>query len=116
MDYELLRNHNFDVDGAIERFSGKTDLYDKYIRLFTEEQSFHKLYESVKEKKYDDVELHVHSLKGLAGNLGVNSVYNATCIMLKEIRTGDKEKALNLFKFVEEEFLLARKMILKADS
>ena len=69
-----------------------------------------------KEKKYDDVELHVHSLKGLAGNLGVNSVYNATCIMLKEIRTGDKEKALNLFKFVEEEFLLAKKMILKADS
>lgn len=116
MDYEYLRNHNFDVDGAVERFAGKTDLYDKYIKLFTEEDSYFNLEDAVTNLDYVNMELYVHSLKGLAGNLGVNSVYNATCVMLKELRTGDKEKALNLFKYVEEEFLLAKNMILKADS
>ena len=47
MNYELLKNHNFDVDGAIERFAGKTDLYDKYIKLFTQEDSYLKLEEAV---------------------------------------------------------------------
>ena len=31
MDYLFLKNRNFDVDGTIERFAGKTDLYEKYI-------------------------------------------------------------------------------------
>ena len=66
-------------------------------------------------KPYLAMELNVHSLKGLAGNLGVNSVYNAACVMLKEIRTGDKSKAVGLFNFVKEEFLLAKDIILKAD-
>lgn len=116
MNYELLKNHNFDVESAIERFAGKVELYNKYIKLFTEEVTYYQLEEAVKEKKIDLAELYVHSLKGLAGNLGVNSVYNASCIMLKEIRTGDKNKALTLFNFVKEEFLLAKKIILLADS
>lgn len=115
MNYELLKNHNFDVEGAIERFAGKTDLYDKYIKLFTQEDSYLKLEEAVANLDYLEIELNVHSLKGLAGNLGVNSVYNATCVMLKEIRTGDKVKAVGLFDYVKEEFLLAKDIILKAD-
>lgn len=115
MNYELLKNHNFDVDGAIERFAGKTNLYDKYIKLFTEEDSYLKLEEAVANLDYSAMELNVHSLKGLAGNLGVNSVYNAACVMLKEIRTGDKTKAIDLFNYVREEFLLAKGIILKAD-
>ena len=33
MDYVFLKNRNFDVDGAIERFAGKSDLYEKYRPL-----------------------------------------------------------------------------------
>ena len=115
MNYELLKNHNFDVDGAVERFAGKKDLYDKYIKLFTTEDSYFQLEKAVANIDYLAMELNVHSLKGLAGNLGVNSVYNAACVMLKEIRTGDKSKAIGLFNFVKEEFLLAKDIILKAD-
>ena len=116
MDYLFLKNRNFDVDGTIERFAGKTDLYDKYIRLFIEEQSFFQLEDAVKNLDYKEAENNVHALKGLAGNLGVNSVYNASCLMLKEIRTGDKNKAIELFDFVKEEFLLACEVIKTADS
>ena len=116
MDYVFLKNRNFDVHGAIERFAGTNDLYDKYIRLFIEEQSFFQLEDAVKNLDYKEAENNVHALKGLAGNLGVNSVYNASCLMLKEIRTGDKNKAIELFDFVKEEFLLACEVIKTADS
>ena len=116
MDYVFLKNRNFDVEGAIERFAGKSDLYEKYIRLFTEEQSFFQLEDAVNKLDYKEAENNVHSLKGLAGNLGINSVYNASCLMLKELRTGDKNKAIELFDFVKEEFLLACESIKTADN
>ena len=68
------------------------------------------------EADYKEAENNVHALKGLAGNLGVNSVYNASCLMLKEIRTGDKNRAIELFDFVKEEFLQACEVIKTADS
>ena len=52
MDYVFLKNRNFDVDGAIERFAGKSDLYEKYIRLFMEEHSFFQLEDAVKKLDY----------------------------------------------------------------
>ena len=50
---------------------------------------------------YKEAENNVHALKGLTGNLGINSVYNASSHMLKELRTGDKNKAMELFDFVK---------------
>ena len=29
MNYEFLKKQNFDVDGAIERFAGKSELFEK---------------------------------------------------------------------------------------
>jgi HPt (histidine-containing phosphotransfer) domain-containing protein len=116
MDYLFLKNRNFDVDGTIERFAGKTDLYEKYIRLFLEEKSYFQLEDAVKNLDYTETENNVHALKGLAGNLGINSVYNASCLMLKELRTGDKNRAIELFDFVKEEFLQACEVIKTADS
>ena len=115
MDYLFLKNRNFDVDGTIERFAGNTDLYEKYIRLFLEEKSYFQLEDAVKNLDYTEAENNVHALKGLAGNLGINSVYNASCLMLKELRTGDKNRAIELFDFVKEEFLQAREVIKTAD-
>lgn len=116
MNYEFLKNQNFDVDGAIERFAGKSELFEKYIRLFIQEQSFFQLEDAVKNMNYKEAENNVHALKGLAGNLGINSVYNASSHMLKELRTGDKNKAMELFDFVKEEFIKACEAIKSADS
>ena len=115
MDYTFLKNRNFDVDGAIERFAGKSELFEKYIRLFLQEKSYFQLEEAVKSLDYIEAENNVHALKGLAGNLGINSVYNASSLMLKELRTGDKNKAMELFDFVKEEFFKACEAIKSAD-
>ena len=132
MDYEYLRNHNFDVDGAVERFAGKTDLYDKYIKLFTEEDSYFNLEDAVANLDYVNIESRIEDIDTLFQKMeliGISRLKNTNVDLKNGINIFGlddvsfyldentiEEKALNLFKYVEEEFLLAKKMILKADS
>lgn len=83
---EELRNINVDVDGAIERFSGKEERYIKYLKLFSEDTSFSELLDSLSEGDVSESFDKCHTLKGLVNNLGFKGMIpdiNEACDILR---------------------------------
>lgn len=69
----------FDLDAAIVRVGGNKKLLRSLVlKLYTQYQNFDPLLNNLLEaKKFDDAQIQVHTLKGSAGNLAAQSLYDA---------------------------------------
>jgi len=76
---ESLKNWGADVSGALERFSGDETLYLECLSLFVADDHFSALAKSLATKNYNEAFEHIHSIKGVAGNMGLNPMYKAAC-------------------------------------
>ena len=92
MNYEILRSGGIDVNDALNRFSGSSELFEKYINRFIGEKSYTELVVSVEKKDYAAAENAVHSLKGVTGSLGMKDLFESSCALLAAFR--DKKEEL----------------------
>ena len=63
-----------DVDGALNRFMGKVSLYKKFMKKFLEDRSYPDMLESLAGHDPEEAFRQAHTLKGVAGNLGINNL------------------------------------------
>lgn len=91
-----------DVDDAIARFAGNTDLFVKFICRFPENLDFTAMRSAVDEGDEESFHRYMHTLKGVAGNLGVMKVYNATEQLLVELRENKLKNIELLKKYLNE--------------
>jgi len=92
MNYEILRSGGIDVNDALNRFSGSSELFEKYINRFIGEKSYTELVVSMEKKDYAAAENAVHSLKGVTGSLGMKDLFESSCALLAAFR--DKKEEL----------------------
>lgn len=69
---EQLIEYGASVDEAIKRFMGKEDLYEKFVFKFLSDQSYHNLNEHLDAENYEEAFKDVHTMKGVAANLGLD--------------------------------------------
>ncbi len=69
-----------DVKSGLSRFMGDTQLYVQLLADFINDHknSMEKINTMVKEKKMAEVLGYLHSIKGIAGNLSLSSIYEST--------------------------------------
>jgi len=84
-----LKHHLIiDIDAGVRRFGGKHERYMNSLIKFAE---------GLPGKKVDwespDLQREVHSIKGVAGNLGVTSLYNEAIEFEQMIMTGESTEA-----------------------
>lgn len=84
-----LQAYGADVDGMVERFMDDAELYADCYEKFVTDKHFARLAEGIAEKDYATAFVSAHTLKGLAGNMGLTPMYDAICVVVEALR---KEK------------------------
>lgn len=78
-----------DIKGAVERFMGDEELYLECLNQFAKDENFVELRESLENNNYEQAFNNAHSLKGVAGNLGLTPLYAALSEIVESLRHGD---------------------------
>lgn len=85
-----------DPQTVLRRFSDDKELMDMFILKFPKEKSLLAFRESCKTKNWGDIEVDIHTLKGIAGNLGIETVFNSSAELVKSIRAGTEDESIAL--------------------
>lgn len=89
---EVLNILCTDQEGLKGRFMNNDALIVKFLKKFLEDQSYDKMAEDVQNKDYEALEASSHTLKGLAGNLGLSKVYETSMNILTAVREKDYDR------------------------
>ncbi len=65
-----LKEHRIDTDGVIARLGGKENLYLTICKKFINDNSYPSAQKAFKAGDFIEAEKHIHTLKGVAANLG----------------------------------------------
>lgn len=103
---EKLNAVGVNTEKAIERFMGNTDLFLRFIQRLPESMDFAKMNEALLNEDEESFYMQVHTLKGTAGNLGVENVCECAQALLVEFRASqfkNRKKLTELLKEAETE-------------
>lgn len=87
-----LRENGAGVDTAVKRFMGNKALYKKFLMKFKEDRSCQAIAEHIGARDYEEAFNAAHSLKGVAGNLGLDPVYEGASKITELLRGKSPEE------------------------
>lgn len=97
MDVEILRKFTeagAKPEDAIYRFLGKEDIYKKFLKKYLDDTGIGTIKQGVKKRDAYEVFKAAHTLKGVAANLGLESVQSKA----SEITEYTREKSFDCFE------------------
>ncbi len=83
----LLKETGMDVDDTLARFGGNEALLMKYVRRFPADPSFAALEQALQSGDHEATQTACHTLKGVSGTLGLQSLYVACAELMADLRT-----------------------------
>lgn len=101
---DLLKEKGNDVDGALRRFVGNENMYVKFLKRFADDTSYPALKDAVEKVDLGNAFVAVHTLKGVAGNLGLTKVYEIATEMTDKLRVRSDENLAADFEKLSEEY------------
>lgn len=84
----LLSALSIDREQIGERFSGNFTLYERFLRKFPQDPTFAALRQARDEGEREAYLAAVHTLKGVAGNLGLSRLFELASQLLVALRAG----------------------------
>ncbi|MDC7286814.1 Hpt domain-containing protein [Blautia schinkii] len=94
---EFSEKTEMDLRGTLERFANMEPMLVKFLKKFAEDPSFQELSQAVADKDYPMMERSAHTLKGVAGNLGFQSLFHINQEIVDAVRAGDYSKIDDCF-------------------
>lgn len=93
---------------AAERFIKNDSMFKKFLFRFPAENDFEELFRLLGEEKWEEAFPVAHTMKGVASNLALQSVYGAICPVSDMLKKGVKPEAeaVERLKRAYEETLL----------
>jgi HPt (histidine-containing phosphotransfer) domain-containing protein len=88
-----LKEAGIDTDGTLKRFAGNADLYEKFLVKFMDDDTFNGIKPAFDSDDKEAALNTSHTLKGVAGNLGMTRLYEACSNTVALIRADEFEKA-----------------------
>lgn len=90
-ELDMLRSAGINAAGAIQRLMGKEHIFRKYLRRFADDQNCLFFLLSLEKSDYQEAFRAIHTLKGTAANVGVESVADIADMLTEELRNGRPE-------------------------
>jgi HPt (histidine-containing phosphotransfer) domain-containing protein len=87
-----------DIDGAMERFLGETDLYENCLETVAEDNAFIALGEALKDGNATEAFEQAHTLKGVLANLGLTPMYDIVVQLVEPLRVGYVENLSGIYE------------------
>lgn len=104
---QKLAEASIDYESGIIRFSGKEDLYERFLKRFPDDPNYPELLVAIEREDYQQAELRAHTLKGVSANLSMIDLYQAASdvvAFLHEAPKPDEDKLNALIGYVRESY------------
>ncbi|MCI8484547.1 MAG: Hpt domain-containing protein [Lachnospiraceae bacterium] len=88
---EQLSAAGMNVEGALERLMNNEMLLERLLIKFKADTNFAGLEKALGENKYEEAFHFAHTLKGVAGNLGMEKLMDADSLVVERLRRQDYE-------------------------
>ncbi len=99
-----LLEANVNLEVALNRFLGNYDLLIRMLKKFPADENFAEMEKAILEERYEDAFKSAHALKGLCGNLALDSMFNIVSDEVELLRTGNKKEAEETLAKVKSEY------------
>ena len=83
---QRMEQYGADVEGIRSRFLGDDQLFGSCMQAFMQDENFCRLRKSIEEQNYAAAFDHAHTLKGVAGNLGLTPLYEKVSALVEPLR------------------------------
>ena len=104
----IFNAYGGDNSTAMGRFFGNEGMYLRFLDMFFQDESFQQLENALDAGDLKDAFAAAHTLKGVAGNMGLTPFYEAVCVIVERLRTEEPRKDYPvLCKAIEAEFYRA---------
>lgn len=97
-----------------KRFGGKAELYEKYLGKFPEDRNYADMVAAYENGEYEAAFRYAHALKGLAGNLSLNKLYEQIVPLVEAFRAGQAPASETIVDAVRESYRKTVALILDA--
>lgn len=101
---EAAKELNIDLEGTLGRFSGNEGLYLRFLRRLPQDKTFEQLAQGVEQGDAQIMEQAAHTLKGVAANLGLEDLRQASDGVVQAVRAGQTGEACGQFERVRQAF------------
>ncbi|MEA5020379.1 MAG: Hpt domain-containing protein [Gordonibacter sp.] len=105
-----LDEYGADVEGAMARFLNDEELYESCFVSFLEDEAFLQLNEALKCGDYERAFDAAHTLKGVAGNMGLTPMYCAVCAIVEPLREKKGSDLMVLHAGIVEQHEVLRRL------
>lgn len=89
MDENMLRSAGIDYDGALARFVGKREIYEKYLVKFLSDEHADDAARAYADRNFHEMLEQTHALKGVAGTLGMTGLFEISAEIVKALRNDE---------------------------
>lgn len=103
--FERMRPFLGDLQKLYQRMAGQMELWEECVRLFPGEEVLEEADRAVRERKYQDLYVTVHRLKGNLANFGFDKAAETAMAVLAAIKAGDDEQADIQYKELKAEYI-----------
>ena len=86
MNAEILKNAGIDYDFGVKRFVGRAHLYEKSLSKFAKDTTFSRIRAAYAADDRDGLLASAHEFKGMCGNIGLTSLYEASNAIVQMLR------------------------------
>ncbi len=111
---DLKNKIEIDIEGSLARFGNMESFYIKFLKKFVDDKSFETLSSGIENKNLKDIKDGAHTLKGVAGNLGLKKIYDISK-KLMEINDEVDENILMLYKALKNEIEKTKEVLKNLD-
>ncbi len=87
--YEDLSTYGVNIENVMDRFMNNEDIYERFLKKFLDDPNYKLLEQSLIDKNYEDALSSSHTLKGVCGNLGMDTMFKLLEKMVADIRAED---------------------------
>ncbi len=101
---DRLEDMGAEVEDTLDRLMGDEDMYVEFLKKLPDNQNIIELRKAVDKKDYEQAMKEVHTLKGVALNLGLLPLVDVCMDMLLDYREGKNEETSAQIDTVEETF------------
>lgn len=100
-----------DLTPAVQRFGGNESLYERFLKKFPQDPTAAALEKAVEQKNYEEVERSAHTLKGVAANLGLETLRTGSDALVQAVRRGEYQNVNSLYETFAAEYARVIKIL-----